>query len=100
HTRFSRDWSSDVCSSDLEAGRDARARRGGQVGRAGRIGGKELELLVAQERCGKFSGFREMFLAWPTFLGAVADHHGAGDEIADQIGRAACRDRVWSARVR
>src|SRR2546421_12975842 len=56
HTRSDRDWSSDVCSSDLDGGRGAyparllrggprggtvRAARGGEVGRAsgrGRVG--------------------------------------------------------------
>src|SRR2546429_8443141 len=32
HTRCSRDWSSDVCSSDLTQGRRGRAARGAGVG--------------------------------------------------------------------
>src|SRR5690606_40887667 len=68
HTRFSRDWSSDVCSSDLLLFRAASvpALRGSH----GQHGG-----LAARDR----SRLR---------------HRGAEPERGEQIGRASCRERV------
>src|SRR5699024_4580300 len=37
HTRSKRDWSSDVCSSDLDGGRTRRRCRGGRHGRGGAV---------------------------------------------------------------
>src|SRR5215510_16489914 len=49
HTRWPRDWSSDVCSSDLP---DGLARRGGTVGGGGRVDGHG-KLDVAAELTGQ-----------------------------------------------
>src|SRR3712207_8742613 len=75
HTRYWRDWSSDVCSSDLVG---ARALRGGGHRRRthGRGGG-----LLEQLR-------RHVVRVHPEFL-----RHVAGDG-KQQIGRASCRERV------
>src|SRR5437868_12741935 len=70
HTRSKRDWSSDVCSSDLEifgAGDDDLTVIGGSGTTAG------LAALAVT-----FAG------------GADTVHLGAGE-----IGRASCRERVW-----
>src|SRR5688500_19453659 len=77
HTRLQGDWSSDVCSSDLED-RDphgAQARRGHEA------------------TTGEVTG-------WPTRARPVLRVQGRGLRLADargwraQIGRAACRERV------
>src|SRR5690606_39863144 len=39
HTRFSRDWSSDVCSSDLTGGNQNSSVLGNQLGGPGGMGG-------------------------------------------------------------
>src|SRR5207247_3532462 len=93
HTRSTRDWSSDVCSSDLG---EALAARGGLV-------------LVA---CGLF-----VFLTAPLvaiFIRAVEDKSGtfaglanfatyfaspAFERSAGKIGRASCRERLTMLRV-
>src|SRR5690606_39589913 len=52
HTRFSRDWSSDVCSSDLQRGREPRLLLGVGILVRDRQGrehrGRRLGLLVAR----------------------------------------------------
>src|SRR5437868_8546536 len=65
HTRSKRDWSSDVCSSDLDHGLtcDAFATLAGVGERGERVA---RESVIAEDR---------------------------GD---DEIGRASCRERVWS----
>src|SRR5690606_39877106 len=85
HTRFSRDWSSDVCSSDLASGDTDVARimaRGG--GASGR---------PAQAREG---AFRSDLVA--IAVGVVRGLGLAGhpfDRFERQIGRASCRERAW-----
>src|SRR5690606_40958626 len=96
HTRFSRDWSSDVCSSDLaepvphadpheEAGvvaeLEAEARAvGGAVALAHSGAGVLIEVAVA------------------VGLAATGDdaHHEAELGVDRQIGRASCREREES----
>src|SRR5207302_2586796 len=90
HTRFSRDWSSDVCSSDLIGWRDADA--------AGQLddGGDVLHL-----------GVRTGGGAWRVFNDRTADadlvahlHRadvgggGEDEQAVREIGRASCRERV------
>src|SRR5690606_39585179 len=78
HTRFSRDWSSDVCSSDLHSGRERRPdlqSAGLQDDKAPRRGARGLGLL--SERC---------HLGDPAALATL----GGGVKI----GRASCRERV------
>src|SRR5690606_40717541 len=79
HTSFSRDWSSDVCSSDLE-------RLGNLERRRDRVP------LVVEEVLGEVARLGAL-------QGVDADHlHGAGDGFAadpEQIGRASCREREW-----
>src|SRR5690606_40001798 len=47
HTRFSRDWSSDVCSSDLHGAGDARRRGAGRASPGGAGAGRARRLLQA-----------------------------------------------------
>src|SRR5690606_40882474 len=94
HTRFSRDWSSDVCSSDLlflKFGRDAE-RQSDKLGveYSTKIGYDAEEMagfFNTLERLGGESGD-----AVPTFLSTHPDP-------SDQIGRASCRERVETCAV-
>src|SRR5690606_41066583 len=81
HTRFSRDWSSDVCSSDLrqvvlQAG-DERCADEGPRQRAETADYHHQEELDGQQQV-------------ETLRRQVADQ---------QIGRASCRERVWVSLV-
>src|SRR5690606_39444105 len=76
HTRFSRDWSSDVCSSDLHAGEHM------------------LNILMAEH--GGFNhntqSYRivtELERRYPDFPGLNLTY-----ETREEIGRASCRERV------
>src|SRR5439155_9174032 len=91
HTRWPRDWSSDVCSSDLSAS-SARNRR--SLLRASLADeAKPLELRVARERL-------RLFLAEDAdgldASGAVGGKNSGKETYRDEkkIGRASCRERV------
>src|SRR5699024_12126869 len=82
HTRSKRDWSSDVCSSDLR-----RARKYGP--QAAQVEFLDLRVLRQQHRdgrCDESEGHAE------TFVG--------GEEATqlEKIGRASCRERVEEER--
>src|SRR5437870_11402851 len=69
HTRWPRDWSSDVCSSDLNFLRHGSAQNG--------------------------AGERGSLIGWQ---GDVAEDDADPAAIkwaGDEIGRASCRERVW-----
>src|SRR5256886_7571419 len=80
HTRFDCDWSSDVCSSDLEApeARDREAHR--QTRTASKVTGASN---------GQGGPDRSTFHIDETLL--AAKPHSGGDR--DEIGRASCRER-------
>src|SRR5207247_2883918 len=87
HTRSTRDWSSDVCSSDL------------QVGAGGREGD---ELAVGQADDPDVVG--GLVLLVDTRIGVVGEAADAEDgrrllghfrDEEVQIGRASCREREW-----
>src|SRR5207302_6993952 len=89
HTRFSRDWSSDVCSSDLAAAipivRALRESLSGDEVRSvrGVLNGTTTYVLSRLEHGGSFDE-------------AVLEAQRAGYAEADpEIGRASCRERVW-----
>src|SRR5206468_7141405 len=87
HTRSDRDWSSDVCSSDLP-GRDG-ARRG--VGRPrAKPAGPEATKGPWQE-----APWRKRRAFAPHSTATVVDHlHGVATTGASfEIGRASCRER-------
>src|SRR5690606_40706257 len=91
HTRFSRDWSSDVCSSDLSA-----------------VASKAIETdkapvpvaavwpVPARETCPS-----TVSVPWPSdAFSPVADRTTATDKApAPEIGRASCRERVEHTEV-
>src|SRR5690606_40520285 len=74
HTRFSRDWSSDVCSSDL-----ARAARPALLGREVVVRDHEEAQVVPLEQRGQLRG---------------AEHLLDEALVLRKIGRASCRERV------
>src|SRR3989475_7608529 len=65
HTRFDCDWSSDVCSSDLVSGRDARPDTGAaRRPQPGHLGGGGAELAMAR-RTGGHGGMGRRDMAHP-----------------------------------
>src|SRR5690606_40441922 len=95
HTRFSRDWSSDVCSSDLNLTRCAEVT----VATPTTVGvlypghAAEDDYPLLAERLGPG-------VALP--LVHTTEHdvaHTVDDLLAVEIGRASCRERVQSAVV-
>src|SRR5690606_41094484 len=91
HTRFSRDWSSDVCSSDLALEGVADHLRGVlEVGLAAEAehlaaAGGELVAQVLGDVRGRLDR-----------VDAVEDRLDRGQAGGVEIGRASCRERVWS----
>src|SRR5690606_40881857 len=87
HTRFSRDWSSDVCSSDLVLQRDRRRARAALV----EVGAK----LRDETSVAYLDGELEV---QPEASGVEVPRADDGPHIVDdeqlQIGRASCRESV------
>src|SRR5690606_40487221 len=82
HTRFSRDWSSDVCSSDLSRCPDLPAYLDHLSDRLGRV-----SLVVCLDSGG--NDYERLWLT--TSLRGLAQVHVT---VRVQIGRASCRERV------
>src|SRR5690606_41188378 len=90
HTRFSRDWSSDVCSSDLVSW--------SQLGSDGAwqswLAAEELEPFQPSNAGVEYVWSRFMQPVFGQPLKRVAAWVGQGDKsTGDKIGRAACRER-------
>src|SRR5690606_39473586 len=92
HTRFSRDWSSDVCSSDL----DLRVLREVSNPNLKQVWNKQLLLLKLLRVLQSFPNFQALLIRvrqkpqllhrqWLLFLWFYPDF--------EQIGRASCRER-------
>src|SRR5690606_39896945 len=91
HTRFSRDWSSDVCSSDLLSQHQDRER-----GTENEQGAKD-ELHGSQRRILGWAGAARMHSLAPH-----REHLRAGQPrqgVERKIGRASCRESVEIKRV-
>src|SRR5690606_39675393 len=97
HTRFSRDWSSDVCSSDLE-------RLGVHPGLLGQLAleqpGLVLEPLLDLEQLDEDLHLRAEHPGVEG-LGEVVDRPGgvAAEDLVPEIGRASCREGVEMSAV-
>src|SRR5690606_40430498 len=91
HTRFSRDWSSDVCSSDL----------GGAPEEASDTAPVETESVVIDGSAVVIDPTGGDAQAVADALSAPAEENAAAADEATpeetQIGRAACRERGWVA---
>src|SRR5206468_4993146 len=91
HTRSDRDWSSDVCSSDLRLSDEGENLSGPDLqavdGVSLEIWPREVLALVGESGSGKTTlGRCVLGLQQPT----------AGNVLLDgEIGRASCRERVW-----
>src|SRR5256886_5309058 len=78
HTRFDCDWSSDVCSSDLEPGEVVGVEEEGGL--------REVAVLV------QVAVEDQVVVKLRLLFRGEADH---GDEVGgEEIGRASCRERV------
>src|SRR5690606_40609023 len=95
HTRFSRDWSSDVCSSDLGVEIELRRPRARGV-LTPEVGAAALEILEGRGPLAEIleSQFIEVELADADgkIFGPVV-----GDALEHEIGRASCREGVESS---
>src|SRR5690606_40980787 len=92
HTRFSRDWSSDVCSSDLNhIAKSLVNRETRTIGLVLTSITNPILTLVAQAI--------ELRLAGQGYSTLFATSNGDHHEEKREIGRASCRERVWIAAV-
>src|SRR5690606_39444028 len=92
-TRFSRDWSSDVCSSDLDRGELAVADLPGEVGFEGRVGATgtaaqplvvELDHVAHRAEHGAHRGVRALHVA--QVAGILDDHRvGRSEEHTSEL---------------
>src|SRR5690606_40161029 len=87
HTSFSRDWSSDVCSSDLIV--------------EGGIQMKDMPLIVTTDWLAEHAedpGLRiidaTVFMSFPE-AGGPPNVESGKQAFTEEIGRASCRVRVW-----
>src|SRR5690606_42109346 len=87
HTRFSRDWSSDVCSSDLDVDQP---HRSWWFTVGGGIDPGETPHQAAVRELFEETGLR---LDPAELVGPVIVRSAVFDFL--QIGRASCRERVW-----
>src|SRR5690606_40404248 len=95
HTRFSRDWSSDVCSSDLEDVVDRIAS--GELPKGEALATARLAGIMGAKRTSDL-----IPLCHPLPLtGIEVDLAPRGDHVeitaTVPIGRASCRERAWSS---
>src|SRR5690606_40324594 len=86
HTRFSRDWSSDVCSSDLERVR----QEDFAVDQAQLLPYFSLDRVLED---GVFRAAHEVYGLRFTRRDDLPAHHPQARVW--EIGRASCRERVW-----
>src|SRR5690606_41069334 len=87
HTRFSRDWSSDVCSSDLAGGRNVDRERRAQAESG-------VEMVVHLHVVAAVPPALLGDLVLERVCDLLADRE-AGEKVLREIGRASCREGVW-----
>src|SRR5690606_40718068 len=94
HTRFSRDWSSDVCSSDLRM-----VQKLDELNLLEYERYRGLSLTREGERVGRL--IHERHKALERFLNLLGVHDQPTVEKdvegLEQIGRASCREREWTS---
>src|SRR5206468_9375183 len=92
HTRSDRDWSSDVCSSDLHARERNYIDVGSAIGDFWILDLRGLRWLTRSGRCASFFANNLPHLLDRATELALAEESGAAHE--HKIGRASCRERV------
>src|SRR5690606_40286399 len=96
HTRFSRDWSSDVCSSDLGA-EHAPTLSGARERWVAVLGGAAIGFYDGIFGPGTGSFLMIMFVR---LFGYDFLHAAASTKLVNlatnEIGRASCRERAWT----
>src|SRR5690606_40731528 len=95
HTRFSRDWSSDVCSSDLQ---DERVRFL-ILHYTALDNYKSLDVLTHQEVSAHYLVPDDFTDSIYVLVDETKRAWHAGASYWKEIGRASCREREWSAGV-
>src|SRR5207253_7600028 len=99
HTRWPRDWSSDVCSSDLEG----ELVNGALEEEEGPTFLHEIVVAWLLRTLGPWVRRRRGQVTGSETKVAVGPRRGWKPDVAvflaGQIGRASCRERVWSAVV-
>src|SRR5690606_40476207 len=95
HTRFSRDWSSDVCSSDLGSA-DAAQSQGPAGTRAApaTLGGLLVEIL-AEEGALIAAGTKVAIIEAMKMEHIITAEQSGIVRLVAEIGRASWRDRGW-----
>src|SRR5690606_39669222 len=96
HTRFSRDWSSDVCSSDLRAKRQI-SRGGGFILKGG---GWYSDLYSSTSKSdSKSDASSTSSVSAPTESKASSDSSATAKPVPakPKIGRASCRERTMTS---
>src|SRR5690606_39317780 len=97
HTRFSRDWSSDVCSSDLH---EAKTRVGLRIRALRRR--QNMTLVQCSGLTGLDKGYLSRLERGEKFASVGTLHtlaRALNVPLSDQIGRASCRERVTISEV-
>src|SRR5690606_41074051 len=95
HTRFSRDWSSDVCSSDLGRGNISTYSKGSRGEWEHDCESGPVRVVI--DRSGGRSTALRAYVGGQ-WRGTATQDLGVVD-AKEEIGRASCRERVWSAGV-
>src|SRR5690606_39585051 len=89
HTRFSRDWSSDACSSDLGSGGPGRSKSEALE--------EEDDEEIQEAGVGRRRRKGKAHATFRTHGGSRPAVSVSRVGCARQIGRASCRERVWSS---
>src|SRR5690606_39860034 len=90
HTIFSRDWSSDVCSSDLGDAEGIELKRDSLIliGALGGARAASIALGALSDDCIAAEAEEALAMLGPSAVPLLVDHAGSGE-----IGRASCRER-------
>src|SRR5205807_7061253 len=97
HTRLQGDWSSDVCSSDLERIPAETASRYGLLRAYQRKSITEFEVLYGVLHNPAMRGHAFFYFRDPAALEHVPREIRTSVYVETEIGRASCRERVQSA---
>src|SRR5690606_40301099 len=99
HTRFSRDWSSDVCSSDLSLEDLATDLESLQKEVTEKKKGSETSTSSDSQYMDRITSLEAEQRQLKLMLSNVSSSTGGSNLIFWKIGRASCRERVNSAEV-